>query len=509
MMREREIRVKDLIIEILLGWRVIIVWMLIGGLLMGVFSYVRSYRTAENQKNQIAELEQQLQKKQEKYQKSEEEYEGTAATKEYLEDQLTEQQMYTVVNALNLEGYSADKRAYLQESIWMQADALNVPRMRLTFMVISTNEDMTYSIERVYEDLVSSGLSQWIEEESDDELSAASVGELISVSRSSNALLAGGDSFCINIYHKTQSGCEELTRMVEEFFLQQNEILQEELGQHEIKLVNKAFSNVMVPSLIDNRRNLESNIIAWDSAAANIKEAFSEDEWKYYNFLKTGKVKGTPERYQNEDEESEKEESDLIQTIVVTTPSVSLKYVILGMMMLAFVYAGYVFLKCIFSARLSATDNVKSLYSVPQLGQISATDTKKKLFGFVDSWILKLRDKNRRTFTTEEATGLTAVAVKIAAKKEGLDAVYCIGCNLQEKTTQVVEKIQNTLKEENIEMNVLNNVLYNQETMAQLEHAKGAFLLEQVGETLYTEIAQEIELLQRQGITVLGIVVVE
>ena len=58
-------------------------------------------------------------------------------------------------------------------------------------------------------------------------------------------------------------------------------------------------------------------------------------------------------------------------------------------------------------------------------------------------------------------------------------------------------------------MTVLNNVLYNQETMAQLEHAKGAFLLEQVGETLYTEIAQEIELLQRQGITVLGIVVVE
>lgn len=57
---------------------------------MGVFSYVRSYRMSENQKNQIAELEQQLQQKQEKYQQLEEEYEGTAATKEYLEEQLTE-----------------------------------------------------------------------------------------------------------------------------------------------------------------------------------------------------------------------------------------------------------------------------------------------------------------------------------------------------------------------------------------------------------------------------------
>lgn len=45
--------------------------------------------------------------------------------------------------------------------------------------------------------------------------------------------------------------------------------------------------------------------------------------------------------------------------------------------------------------------------------------------------------------------------------------------------------------------------------MIQIEQAKGAFLLEQAGETLYTEIAQEIEFLQRQGVAVLGVVVVE
>ena len=40
-------------------------------------------------------------------------------------------------------------------------------------------------------------------------------------------------------------------------------------------------------------------------------------------------------------------------------------------------------------------------------------------------------------------------------------------------------------------------------------HFKGVVLVEKVGSTLYTEIAQELELLQRQEIKVLGGIVVE
>ena len=51
-MKEREISLVDLIFEILLKWRMIIVFMIIGGLLLGGYSYMQSAKTIKIQ-NQI------------------------------------------------------------------------------------------------------------------------------------------------------------------------------------------------------------------------------------------------------------------------------------------------------------------------------------------------------------------------------------------------------------------------------------------------------------------------
>lgn len=52
-------------------------------------------------------------------------------------------------------------------------------------------------------------------------------------------------------------------------------------------------------------------------------------------------------------------------------------------------------------------------------------------------------------------------------------------------------------------------MLYDTAAMEQLNTMKGVVLVEKAGSTLYEEIAKELELLARQGITVLGSVVVE
>ena len=101
------------------------------------------------------------------------------------------------------------------------------------------------------------------------------------------------------------------------------------------------------------------------------------------------------------------------------------------------------------------------------------------------------------------------MAVKIAAKKESFDAVCCIGCDMKEEVLKVADAVQKALKGENIELTVLNNVLYDQSAMEQLQGVKGAFLLEKAGNTMYDEVAKELELLNRQGIKILGVVVVE
>ena len=59
-MQEREISLVDLIVEILLRWRMFIVWMLCGAVLLGALSYVRTWRTANAQATQVEEAKRQL-----------------------------------------------------------------------------------------------------------------------------------------------------------------------------------------------------------------------------------------------------------------------------------------------------------------------------------------------------------------------------------------------------------------------------------------------------------------
>ena len=52
-------------------------------------------------------------------------------------------------------------------------------------------------------------------------------------------------------------------------------------------------------------------------------------------------------------------------------------------------------------------------------------------------------------------------------------------------------------------------MLYDAQAMGELEKMKGAVLVEGVGSTLYQEIVEELKILNRQGIKVLGGILVE
>ena len=61
-MDEREVNLRDLVFEILLHWRSLIFWMLIGGVLLGSCSYIRLQYSdsAQAEKLSLADLESRL-----------------------------------------------------------------------------------------------------------------------------------------------------------------------------------------------------------------------------------------------------------------------------------------------------------------------------------------------------------------------------------------------------------------------------------------------------------------
>ncbi|MCM1213712.1 MAG: hypothetical protein NC331_00430 [Lachnospiraceae bacterium] len=487
-MKEREISLLDLLVETLLKWRVIIVWALVGGILMGCFSYVRSYRTAQTQKAQAMALERQFES-------------GVQTEQEYLQNGLANTQINNVNTVLDYESLWKAEDAYLQESVKMLIDPLNAPRATLTFQVVAEDVEIAERIEQVYEDMVPDGVGQWLAEKTQDGTSEVALSELIS---SQKEYEEKSDTFRVTIYHISEEQCLQLAEKVDEYFQEQQPMLARKMGDHQIQLVAQNFSYVVDRVLLENRQKIQSNMINWRTNAAKLKDAFSAAEWEYYDYLVENKYREDLAGVQQSERETQG-----VAYVTVIQPSISKKYVLMGMVLFAFIYAFYFFVKYILNNRLRAVDDVVSIYGVPELGVIPVGGGGKKIFSFVDNWILKLRNWNKRSFAAEEAIGLAAVAVKMAAKKENLSEVCCIGCDLKENAVKTAEAIQSILKDADISVKVLDNVLYDQETMEQLLSAKGAFLLERVGGTLYDEISREIELLHRQEIMVLGIIVVE
>ena len=209
-------------------------------------------------------------------------------------------------------------------------------------------------------------------------------------------------------------------------------------------------------------------------------------------------------RKENEAVEAEPEDATVEQ--LTTSHSISKKYVLLGAVLFAFVYVGILFLRYIFNSKIRVSDELQSLYHIPQIGTV-VKDSGKKFI--VDKWVDDLRHYGKRKFSAEQSVELAFAAVKIAAVKNGLNNICLMGCNLSAGADAVCESLKAALEKEGITVTVLDNLLYNAEVMEKVETMAGVVLVEKAGSTLYNEIASELELLKRQEIMVLGGIIVE
>lgn len=500
-MEEREINLVDLLIDILLHWRGILVLMLAAGIAMGGFSYMRSWQNAGAAGTPSAN--------------SKEEWESEEAYREHLEEELTEAEQISVYSVLQSEKQYADTLDYVNNSVLMHADPQNVQRAELVFNVAAEDPGMTITLSNLYESLINgAGLYEWLAEKND--MSSSEASELIAVRRQSGILvveggepeIVGNDTLKVIVVHSEREKCEELAESVIEYIDRQHDKLVQSVGEYKIELVNQTFSTVMDISLMNQQNSYNNTLLSLKSSAVNATEAFTDDQKAFYALLK-GEKDVDGDQKEGKEEGKSDSDTDEVKADQSAAPSVSLKYVVLGMVLAAFVYAFVLFCMYVFNGKLRATDNLGELYGISQLGLIPGEQKKKKFLGIVDRWILSLRNRNKRKFTAEEAMELAATAVKISAGKNMLDTVYLIGCDLKEEAMELCGQVKAKLEQDNIRVHVLNNVLYNAEILEQLEAAKGVVLVEKAGSTLYSEIVRELELMKRQEIRVLGGIIVE
>lgn len=489
-MEEREIDLLDMIADILSHWRGLLVTLIIGAVLMGGFSYVKSYRNIQS--TPTVEEEPEL---------------DELAVEEQLtqlEDSLSDSEKAAVLTTVDDEREYLYKDKYFQESVYMQLDPLDIVQTELVYRIQAEDEGLAQHLGTLYKNIVGGvGLYDWVEQQTG--IDAAYAAELISVStnpeifvRNGANISTGSDNLKVTVIQKDEETCGQLAAAVSSYMEQQQKNLVKELGNHELILLSETSGKIISTDMMARQIDYGNQVSNLRSGIASAKAGFTADQQKYYDLL----------TWEEETREAEMDQKDTTteEEPVLASPSVSKKYVLLGAVLFAFVYAGILFLIYIFNSKIRVSDELQSLYHIPLIGVV-VKNSKKKFI--LDKWVDDLRYYGKRKFDAKQSMELAFAAVKIVAVKNKLNTICLMGCNLEAGAGSVCENLKTALEKEGVNVTVLDNVLYNAESMEKVEAMTGVVLVEKAGSTLYNEVANELALLKRQDITVLGGIIVE
>ena len=488
MMRIREIDLLELLTVILLHWRSMIVALLCGAILLGGMSYVKSTQNIQKQQAQIQQEEKYV---------LELDGKTDAERRELFASKLTDEELTDVESAYLYEQQYAAKEKYMENSVFMNADSFHMYIADLIYRVDAEDMEQAYSINEIYKNLLKSG-------ELRSRLAAAcnnSIDTVISIA-DDTIDLHNSSVLRMQLEYSDEETCRSLAQTVRDYIVEKQGEIMSSVGEHEINLIEESYAERMDSDLLDQQKNLKSELINLRTSEIKLTKEFSSDQQEYFELL-------CMQERESEENTTEEENAAEQQTTITGKASVSKTYLLMGAVLFVFVYAGVLCLKCVANNKLRAKDDLQDLFGIPQLGLITKEKGKKKAFSFVDEWILKMYCHNRRRFDKAEAVELAVVAVHMAAEKNTLDTIYLVGTGMGQSTKQICETLQKELQKSKIEVVVAENILYNAENLKKLENAQGAVLIETVGQTMYTEILQELQLLDRQQITILGGITVE
>ncbi|MCD7836894.1 MAG: hypothetical protein LUG83_09675 [Lachnospiraceae bacterium] len=495
-MDEREINLADLLLNILLHWRGLILLMLAGGILFGAYSYISSDREAKALQKEYDEQNAMLEE-------VEDEEDVFALSQRLLEEQMTKTQIANVLSVITNEELMAEKNSYLESSVLMQLDANNVPEEWIVFAVLADDSTAANNIALVYENILSgNGLNEYLSDKFN--IAESAVDELYSIKYATNRFYLGTNSFSMAIVYSDKDTCQSMAQAVIEYAASQTAELKEYLGEHELVVLGQYYSESTNTSLLNTKKTYVNDVMTLETAIAKAKDAFSDEEVAYYNCLSSSKMT----LKEDEEEEIDETESEL-DIVTVVLAHISVKYVLLGAVLFVLAYACLLAAIYVFDNRLKRCDNMQEIYKIPQLGCIELrTAGKRKPLQFVDNMLNGFWNRNRRSFSVEESVKLAATAVKIAAVKSEAAYVSIIGCNMKNGSLDICEQIKSFLANEGIRADILDNVIYDAEAMERLTDSSCAVLVENVASTLYSEIDEELALLKRQNIKALGGIIV-
>lgn len=212
-------------------------------------------------------------------------------------------------------------------------------------------------------------------------------------------------------------------------------------------------------------------------------------------------------------EEVDVSELERLQSIVdkgvSVGPGISAKYILSCAVMAVLLYAVFFFMLYVTNDKVRMTDEWDELYNIPHLGIVCKQKKQGNVWEKIDKWLLHLKCKREFEMSEVETLKLAYVSLKLMAQKEGYEKLSLVGCNIKGFSQHVCEQLKGALEKDNIQVEILNDLIYDPHVMNKLKNVQGVILIGRIGSTTYKEIYKELDLLMRLDVAILGGLIIE
>lgn len=205
------------------------------------------------------------------------------------------------------------------------------------------------------------------------------------------------------------------------------------------------------------------------------------------------------------------EEGEMItveEEIVLANPvSAGVKFAIVGLVLGAFLAAFLLILIYLMSGKLQSTEAFREEFGMQLLGEVKAPAGKKKIFGFIDTWLYHLEEGAYANISRDEQMRIAAASLKgAAAQKEGLKKIMLTGTIAKEDVAEFCNCLKEHMRE--VTFSDYRQIVFDAAALEELDGYDAVVFLERKGVSYSKLVKKERELAAGREIPVLGTVVV-
>ena len=476
--KERKIYIKELLWDILVNWKLVIVLALIFALLLGALSFLRSDSSAAGQKGS--------------YDKSD----------------YTEHELYNIDKAIANYTRLAYYEEYNSKSELVNVNMAELKMVSLQYYIKSaytynytnSNEnDYTPSLVAIYQNYFSKG------EFANDVMNGANISMELEYF---NELLTADvvrDTYTISVDMIIPAKYDaDVIREVMKKAIDKKASTLQNIGEHSLVVVNDTINKTVDEELAQQNFTFKHELANFHNYYNETINAMSEKERQFFVYLLkneydfTGEqikmaTKDFPESYDDEENANAKK--------------VNLKYVILGAFLGLFLAAVYVIVKGILSSRLQCSEDMNNVYDLRVLGNIDWKISKGRTDG-ITKFLLKGKYGNMARLSYEEQVSIIVNNIKLACKAKDTSKIALVTGVPKDLNDALINDVIASLKEQGIEAVMAGRIVYDKVEFDKVLELGTVAVLEKIGISRYDDIAAQLELLKCNKVDVTGAIVV-